>query len=155
MNKKTIILFVIALLSIVYWYFFLLKPNSEATKACAAIQQNDLEMKQYSASIDSTWEFTHQTIGASLPPDIDTLLRVRLTSLKQVKYITSYDYFKKMSPDLQQLIKKTGNQDSLIALKMRTIISTQADLQKSLFDNRTKLKKAFLGKYYLDKIQCQ
>ncbi len=155
MNKKYILISIITLLSISYWYFLLCTPSCKAENACIEIQKNAAMMQQLGAKNDSIWAFTHKTIDAALPTDIDTLLRVRMTTLKQVKYIVSYNYFKQMSPDLQMLILKTGEQDSIAAATMRDIMKEQGDNQKTIAEYRTHLKKVPLGSYYLKKMACK
>jgi hypothetical protein len=151
--KRVILLF--GLLVVSYWLFFLQRPTAVATASCNEYRQNNHLMEGLHRQNDSLWNYTHDRIEAVLPNDIDTLLKIRLLTLKQVKYITSYRYFKQLPNDVQQIILATGKQDSITAAMMKTIMQTQVELQNTIWSEKNKLKNTFLGSYFINTLQCQ
>lgn len=151
--KKIALIF--GVLAISYWFFFLKMPSSNALTACEAYQMNNKMMEKLHVKNDSLWDFTHHRIEDVLPADVDTLLKIRLLTLKQVKYITNYKYFSKLPNDIQQLIVRTGEQDSIAAGKMKQIMQQQIELQNAIWKEKSKLKNTFLGNYFANAINCQ
>lgn len=151
--KRIVLIF--GILAICYWFFFLRMPSNSAATACEAYQKNNRMMEGLHTKNDSLWDFTHHKIAEVLPSDVDTLLKIRLLTLKQVKYITSYKYFTQMPTEVQQLIVKTGEQDSIAASKMKQIMQQQIELQNAIWKEKAKLKSLFLGNYFANSINCQ
>lgn len=142
-------------IAIVYWLFFLRMPTSKAINACEEYKKNTVLMEKLHFKNDSLWDFTHHRIEEALPTDIDTLLKIRLLSLKQVKYITNYKYFPKLPNDVQTLIITTGEQDSIAADNMKKIMDKQIELQNAIWSEKLKLKNTFFGSFFLKTTDCQ
>lgn len=150
---KKIIVFV-GILLFAAAYITLYKPYQNAKSACMMMQLEDANIHKISTTVDSMWAQTHRVIAQSLPADIDTLLRIRLTTLKQVKYITSYQYFNEMTPALQSLIRTTGVKDSMYAYQMRMLMNEQTQQQQMLLTATQALHKVPFGNNLIQQLDC-
>ncbi|MFZ4545160.1 MAG: hypothetical protein ACOYOA_13995 [Saprospiraceae bacterium] len=149
--KKVFSIVVVLLLC---YFGMLFYKQKSLNSTCNEISQTDLKLNRLNQRMDSIWHNTHESIRSSLAPDTDSLLVIRLTTLKQVKYITSYDYFKKMNPDLQHLIMQTGIQDSLTADQMKKIILEQESKRKAFVEDKLELNKLPFSSTLSSFIQC-
>lgn len=147
--KKVFYALVISVIVLYGLEFYRTLSNINSSKRY--ILANEQKITAYQHEIDSVWDYTHEAIAKTLPDDIDTLLKVRLLTLTQVKYITSYRYFKTMSPDLQAQILATGTRDSSVAHNVRSIMERNAAAQQQIMQQSNRLRKMPFGKMLLKK----
>lgn len=88
------------------------------------------EQTRLIATVDSIWDATSYTLSKEMPIDIPPVDRRIFIESRNADHMLMFMSFKKLDPELQELVHLTAAYDKMLATKIRAVAQKQKDLEK-------------------------
>lgn len=124
-----------------------------------ALHQRSVELKEQHDILkkrtDSLWDVTTDQIESSLSADFPPVDRNIFLNARNADHIRMFMSFKLLDAELQDIINKAGEYDSLIASKIHSLMQKHQDFERDRisFIRKVEQNDKATGRLYADKFR--